>query len=77
MCARVQGILDCRLQIFLKELNIARIIHESATPTVDINVLPGVLGCSFDYAQDRLILRRTVQVRLGFKPLRLPGGTHI
>ena len=31
-------------------------------------VLPGVLGCSFDYAQDRLPLRRTVQVRLGSNP---------
>jgi len=29
-------------------------------------VLPGVLGCSFGFAQDRLPLRRTVQVRLGF-----------
>jgi hypothetical protein len=56
---------------------LARIIHESATPTVDMNVLPGVLGCSFGFAQDRLPLRRTVQVRLGFKPLRLPGGTLI
>ena len=60
---------DCRLQIFLKELNIARIIHESATPIVDINVLPGVLGSR--------ILRRTVQIRLGFKPLRLPSGMLI
>jgi hypothetical protein len=31
-----------------------------------MDVLPGVLGCSFDFAQDRLPLRRTVQVRLGF-----------
>ncbi|MDH3554554.1 MAG: hypothetical protein WBF55_06365 [Syntrophobacteria bacterium] len=28
-------------------------------------------------AQDRLPLRRTVQVRLGTNPLRLPGGTPI
>ena len=28
-------------------------------------------------AQDKLTLRRTVQVRLGFKALRLPGGTLI
>jgi hypothetical protein len=34
-----------------------------------MNVLPGVLGPR--------TLRRTVQVRLGFKPLRLPGGTLI
>ena len=26
-------------------------------------VLPGVLGCSFNYAQDKLTLRRTIQVR--------------
>ncbi|MGB6378251.1 MAG: hypothetical protein WBG24_16180 [Syntrophobacteria bacterium] len=31
-------------------------------------VLPGVLGCSFDFAQDRRPLRRTVQVRLGSNP---------
>ncbi|MDH3558289.1 MAG: hypothetical protein OES18_20800 [Deltaproteobacteria bacterium] len=34
-----------------------------------MNVLPGVLGPR--------TLRRTVQVRLGFKPLRLPGGMLI
>ena len=28
-------------------------------------------------AQDRLPLRRTVQVRLEFEPLRVPGGTLI
>ncbi|MGB6381688.1 MAG: hypothetical protein WBG51_10990, partial [Syntrophobacteria bacterium] len=28
-------------------------------------------------AQDKLTLRRTVQVRLGFEPLRVPGGTLI
>jgi len=38
-------------------------------------VLPGVLGCSFGLAQDKLTLRRTVQVRLGTNTLRLPGGT--
>ncbi|MGB6379567.1 MAG: hypothetical protein WBF55_13625 [Syntrophobacteria bacterium] len=27
-------------------------------------------------AHDRRTLRRTVQVRLGSNPLRLPGGTH-
>ncbi|MGD9208978.1 MAG: hypothetical protein PVH39_10865, partial [Syntrophobacterales bacterium] len=36
--------------------------------TADMSVLPGVLGCR--------TLRRTVQVRLGSNPLRLPGGTH-
>jgi hypothetical protein len=40
-------------------------------------VLPGVLGCSFGYAQDKLTLRRAVQVRLGTNTLRLPGGTPI
>ncbi len=35
------------------------------TATTDMAVLPGVLGCSFDYAQDRLSLRRTIQVCLG------------
>jgi hypothetical protein len=44
---------------------------------MDMTVLPGVLGCSFGYAQDKLTLRRTVQVRLGSNPLRLPGGTAI
>ncbi|MCG6943910.1 MAG: hypothetical protein LJE87_01055 [Deltaproteobacteria bacterium] len=34
-----------------------------------MDVLPGVLGCHF--------LRRTVHVRLGTNPLRLPGGTPI
>ncbi|MEE8622153.1 MAG: hypothetical protein V3U56_12515 [Syntrophobacteria bacterium] len=34
-----------------------------------MTVLPGVLGCR--------TLRRTVQVRLGYNPLRLPGGTPI
>jgi hypothetical protein len=36
--------------------------------------LPGVLGCSFDYAQDRLTLRRTTQVRLETNTLWLPGA---
>ena len=44
-------------------------INELATPSMDMSVLPGVLGPR--------TLRRTVQVRLGFKPLRLPGGTFI
>ena len=39
--------------------------HEWPTATADMTVLPGVLGCSFGYAQDKLTLRRTVQVRLG------------
>ena len=34
-----------------------------------MNALPGVLGPR--------TLRRTVQVRLGFEPLRLPGGKSI
>ena len=54
---------------FLVQAGIAWIIHESAAPTADMGVLPDVLGPR--------TLRRTVQVRLGFKPLRLPGGTPI
>ncbi len=38
------------------------------TATADMAVLPGVLGCSFGFAQDRLTLRRTGQVRLGTNP---------
>jgi hypothetical protein len=37
---------------------LGRIFHESLAATVDMAVLPGVLGCR--------TLRRTVQVRLGF-----------
>ena len=57
------------ISFFPKHSILAWIIHELATPTVDMNALPGVLGPR--------TLRRTVQVRLGFKPLRLPGGTFI
>ena len=49
--------------------SLARIIHKSATPTAVMAVLPGVLGSR--------TLRRTVQVRLGYEILRLPGGTPI
>ena len=48
---------------------LARIFHESLAATTDMAVLPGVLRCR--------LLRRTVQVRLGTNPLRLPGGTPI
>ena len=48
---------------------LARIFHESPAATVDMAVLPGVLGCR--------TLRRTIQVRLGSNPLRLPGGPSI
>ena len=48
---------------------LARIFHELPTTTVDMVVLPGVLGCR--------ALRRTVQVCLGPNTLRLPGGTAI
>ena len=44
-------------------------LHESLAATLDMAVLPGVLGCRF--------LRRTIQVRLGTNTLRLPGGTPI
>jgi len=43
--------------------------HESLAATVDMAVLPGVLGCR--------TLRRTIQVRLGFNTLRLLGGKPI
>ena len=48
---------------------LARIFHESPAATTDMAVFPGVLGCR--------TLRRTVQVRLGFNTLWLPGGTTI
>jgi len=48
---------------------LARIIHELAAPTADMGVLSGVLGSS--------TLRRTIQVRLGYETLRLPGGKPI
>jgi hypothetical protein len=58
-----------KLQTRLRKdaLILARILHESPAATEDMAVLPGVLGCR--------TLRRTVQVRLGSNPLRLPGGT--
>jgi len=40
--------------------HIARMFHESLAVTLDMAVLPGVLGCR--------LLRRTVQVRLGTNP---------
>ena len=48
---------------------LARITHDPATATTNIAALPGVLGSR--------TLRRTVQVRLEFEPLRLPGGPPI
>ncbi|MDH3927882.1 MAG: hypothetical protein OEV22_08065 [Deltaproteobacteria bacterium] len=71
MGLRFRGIFYEDRQYFRDIISVylARIIHELATPTVDMNALPGVLGPR--------TLRRTVQVRLGFKPLRLPGGTSI
>ena len=47
---------------------LTRIFHESLAATTDMAVLPGVLGCSFGFAQDRLTLGRTFQVRLGTNP---------
>jgi hypothetical protein len=49
-------------------LFLTRQFHEWPAATADVTVLPSVLGCSFDFAQDRLPLRRTVQVRLGSNP---------
>jgi len=48
---------------------LTRIIHESAASTADMGVLPGVLRSR--------TLRRTIKVRLGCEPLRLPGGKPI
>jgi len=42
---------------------------ESLAATMDMILLPGVLGCQS--------LRRTFQVRLAANTLRLPGGTTI
>jgi len=56
---------------------LARMSHELPTATTDMALRPGVLGCSFGLAQDKLTLRRTIQVRLGSNTLRLPGGTPI
>jgi hypothetical protein len=48
-------------------------LHGSLAPTLDMAVLPGVLGCR--------PLRRTIKVRLGIQSRgtagRLPGGTPI
>jgi hypothetical protein len=43
--------------------------HEWPAAIADMTVLPGVLRCR--------TLRRTVRVRLGSNPLRLPGGTDL
>jgi hypothetical protein len=54
-----------RLSDLEKEFyHLTRIFHETLAATTDMDVLPGVLECSFDYAQDKLTLRGTVQVRL-------------
>ncbi|MDH3803813.1 MAG: hypothetical protein OEU80_17215, partial [Deltaproteobacteria bacterium] len=55
----------CRF--ILLALRPARTFHALVAAPVDMTVLPGVLGYR--------TLRRTVQVRLGSNPLRLPGGT--
>jgi hypothetical protein len=46
----------------------ARMFQESPAATVDVAVLPGVLGCSFDYAQDKLTLRRTFKYASSTSP---------
>ena len=58
-----------QFSLSVKSKELARIFHESLAATTDMVILPGVLG----YRS----LRRTVQVRLGTNPLRLPGGTPI
>ena len=55
--------------VFIGTSGSARMFHESFATTLDMAVLPGVLGC--------WLLRRTIQVRLGTNTLRLPGGTPI
>jgi hypothetical protein len=55
--------------LFAQQISLARIFHELLAATADMAVLPGVLGCRH--------LRRTIQVRLGPNPMRLPGGTPI
>ena len=57
----------CKSPSVMKGFFVARIFHELPTVTAGMSVLPGVLGYR--------TLRRTVQVRLGSNPLRLPGGT--
>jgi len=48
---------------------LARIFHESPAATLDMAVLPGVLGCR--------LLRRTVQVRLGTNPALPRDGCQV
>jgi hypothetical protein len=55
----------------------ARIFHEILAASTDMAVLPGVLGCFFGYAQDKLTLRRTVRVRKPIPRYALPGGTPV
>jgi hypothetical protein len=57
--------------------SLTRIFFEWPAAEADMGALPCVLRCSFDFAQDRRTLRRTVQVRLESNSLRLPGGTPI
>ena len=51
------------------DVSLARMFHESLTTTTGMVVLPCVLGFRS--------LQRTIQVCLGTKTLRLPGGTTI
>ena len=48
---------------------IARTFHESLAATLNMDVLPGVLGCR--------PLRRTVQVRLGTNPAVPRDGCQV
>lgn len=58
-------------------LSLTRLLQSPIRNLQSMAVLPGVLGYSFDSAQNRLPLRRTVQVRLGSSSLRVPDGTAI
>jgi hypothetical protein len=52
-----------------KDTPLARIFHEWSPATADVGILPDV--------PEFRTLRRTVQVRLGYKTPRVPGGKSI
>ena len=55
----------------LVQAGLARIVHESAAPTANMAILTGVL------ASRGRTLQRTIQVRLEYEILQLPGGKPI
>jgi len=56
---------------------LTRIFTKSSAATADMAVLPGVLRFPFDLAQDKLTLRRTVQVRFGSNPAAPRDGCPV